>query len=120
MDKEKQAYVPIVWSEHDFMLLDEYDPSWVENDHKRLGELLWKHGVDVVNYPVSVIVCEHYPRSSPNRSVTGRLFSGSERLDKKWNQTGCMSIEACIASMKDQSVRQDMVEMATVVRFNEE
>lgn len=118
-EKKERAYVPIVWSEIDLLKHSDYNPSWVETDHKRLGELLYKIGMDVINYPVSVTECNHYPRSSPNKAVHGKMFSGAERLDNKWNQTGCMSLEACIASMEDQSIRQDMVEMATVVRFEE-
>lgn len=118
-EKKERAYVPIVWSEIDLLKHSDYDPSWLETDHKRLGELLYKIGMDVISYPVSVTECNHYPRSSPNQAVYGKMFSGAERLDNKWNQTGCMSLEACIASMNDSSIRQDMTDMATVVRFEE-
>lgn len=118
-EKKERAYVPIVWSEIDLLKHSDYNPEWVVTDHKRLGELLYKIGMDVISYPVSVLECEHYPRSSPNRAVHGKLFSGAERLDDKWNKTGCMSLEACIASMGDAAIRQEMAEMATVVRFEE-
>lgn len=117
--KENKVYVPLVWSETDLMLLEDYDPNWTTENQARLGEVLWKHGMNVIDYPVSIVECWHYPRSSPTKATFGRMFSGSERLDQKWNQTGCMSLEAVIASMEDKSIRQDMVEMATVVRFEE-
>ena len=118
-DNKVKAYVPFVLSETDLMLLDDYSPSLVETGHAALGAILYKNGMDVINYPVTIRECLHYPRSTPTKAVYGRMFCSAERLDSKWNQTGAMSLEAVIASMADTETRKEMVEMATIARFEE-
>ncbi len=118
-DNKVKAYVPFVLSEADLMLLDGYSPELSVSGHAALGAILYKNGMDVINYPVTIRECLHRPLSSPTKVVQGRMFCGAERLDDKWNKTGCMSLEACIASMGDATIRQEMAEMATVVRFEE-
>lgn len=118
-DNKVKAYVPFVLSETDLMLLDGYSPELSVSGHAALGAILYKNGMDVINYPVTIRECLHRPLSSPTKVVQGRMFCGAERLDRLWNQTGAMSLEAVIASMADTETRKEMVEMATIARFEE-
>jgi len=109
--------VPFYVSESDLLLLEEYYQEMPEKEPVRFKKILWNNGFDVLNHEVEERTCLH--RNWRMQEVYGRMFYSYERLDKKWNQTGAMSLEAVIASMADTETRKEMVEMATIARFEE-
>lgn len=63
---------------------------------------LRENGIDT-NDPVEIVFIQH--RNLQNKIVTCYRFEGNERLDADWIKSGAASMNAVIASSKDDSMR---------------
>lgn len=62
---------------------------------------------------VELVSVQH--RNLQNKIVTAYRFEGQERTDKEWIKSGCASMDAVIASSKDDSMRFALRSMSAEV-----
>lgn len=63
---------------------------------------LYSNGMDTEE-KVEIVFVQH--RNLQNKVVSCYRFEGQERLDNEWIQSGCATMNAVIASSKDDSMR---------------
>lgn len=73
---------------------------------------LQRNGMDTDEL-VEIVFVQH--RNLQNKVVSGYRFEGQERLDDEWIHSGCASMDALIASSKDDSMRFALRSMNTDV-----
>ncbi|MNE64108.1 hypothetical protein D3C80_1594980 [compost metagenome] len=73
---------------------------------------LQQNGMDT-NEPVEIVFVQH--RNLQNKVVSCYRFEGQERLDDEWIRSGCASMNALIASSKDDSMRFALRSMSAEV-----
>lgn len=73
---------------------------------------LRQNGMDT-DEPVEVVFVQH--RNLQNKVVSCYRFEGQERLDDEWIRSGCASMNAVIASSKDDSMRFALRSMSAEV-----
>lgn len=108
-----------VLSESDLMLLDSYSPELVEQDQEKLKKILFTNGMDT-RFPVELTTPLFHRNLRHQVVENGRLFVGTERGDRAWCETGCMSLQAVVVSSEDPEHIKDLNEMATRARFKED
>lgn len=91
-----------------------------EKEPETFKKVLWSLGFNTKDYAIEVRECEHRILEQRPETYNGTMFVGYERLDKEWSRTGCMTMEAVIASSDDKDHRKELVEMATTAKFKEE
>ena len=107
---------PIFISEHD--LADEDIQVCIEA--LGLEEVLYQIGFDKehwfgeTNNFYEIMECKHKTRSG--KVVEGKRFSGHERLDSKWLESGLASEEAKMLSRKDRSYLQEIRSLSKSIR----
>lgn len=73
---------------------------------------LQRNGMNTAE-PVEIVCVQH--RNLQNKVVTAYRFEGQERTDKEWIKSGCASMDAVIASSKDDSMRFALRSMSAEV-----
>lgn len=74
--------------------------------------LLRQNGMDTDEL-VEIVFIQH--RNLQNKVVSCYRFEGQERLDNEWIHSGCATMDAVIASSKDESMRFALRSMNTDV-----
>ena len=87
---------------HLYRIVEEVGERHIYIEDQAILAYLRDNGMDI-DEPVEVVFVQH--RNLQNKIVSCYRFEGSERLDDDWIKSGAASMNAVIASSKDDSMR---------------